>query len=340
MTDEYLKALEQKLTGDIDKDFMFLISEANHLRKLGLIEDAQQVLKLFESKFAEEGKKYLMNKAKASYEKRKADYMEMIECEKNNDISKATDILVRLIDTFPIKRQLQENQVLKSFNCLFENIHYENFYNPEKKKIVLLEEPYANYYFHLAFCMAQVEDYDKAMDSLNTCLSYDEVNPDAYFLKASCYYKTGNIDEFFKNISKGMEVSYSKFHLGNAYFQLARYFSSIGDKKTAQVCILMAKNYASTKDLEEVEKEVNKLPGENFKAQNINDIKDTLDSKQIQLGPNPKVLQTLTTALKKSKEKGNKKLIKYFLTILFELTHDQKVKKDLDDLNSEENNER
>ena len=41
-----LEALEEKLTGNIEEDFQFLIKEANHFKSLGLIEMVNQTLRL------------------------------------------------------------------------------------------------------------------------------------------------------------------------------------------------------------------------------------------------------------------------------------------------------
>jgi len=330
MNDEYIRAIENQFTGDIEKDFEFIVKEANHLKNLGLDDSVKQVIKLFESKYPDKAKEFLFSKAKESYEKRKNLYNEAIAFEKNQEFDKAIERIVKLIDSFPIKRNLEDNQVLKSFGTIVETLIYENYFNVDKKKIIHLEEPFANYYFHLALCTYNLDDIDKAIESLNTSLIYNEISADTYLLRAECYYKLGQLDQFFDSITKALDVAYTKHTLGHAYYLLAKYYLSIGDKKATTICAVMSQNFLKTKEANEILVQARQLPGDSVQITQAQDIKEVLDAIHIQMGPSKKVIKSLSIAIAKAK-KDNNKLLKYFLQVTYDITHDPNLKKELDE---------
>ena len=332
---EILKALEEKLSGNMEQDFKFLIKEANHFKELGLLEISTEVIKLFEKHYGDEGKKYIVDVAKESFKKRRDMFKEVIELEKNNDFQKAQELTVKLIDTFPINRPLKENQILLSFNNLFEHIYFETHFNQTRKQVLRLEEPYSSYYFHLAYQLFYLEDYEETIKMLDVSLKYNPVQIDAVILKGESYYKLGNIEQFFNQMEIALQNAYNRFQLANCYYLLARYFNDISDKKTASTCALLSKNFVVSEQINKVIAQINELPGTNVNPNDVNELRAILDARKIQFGPSVKVLQTLKKIVSDEKTKTNPNLLKYFLSILYELSNDPAVKEQLDKINVE-----
>ena len=331
MNDDYLKTLETKLTGNMDDDFKFLMNEAQHFQKLELFDLVRDIFKLFEKKYEDDGKTYLINKAKEAQEKRKEMYKKALNLVKDKKYIEAQEEFVKLIDTFPIKRKLNDNEVLKSFDNLFEAMYYQE-YLANGNKALKLEEPYANYYFNLGFILFSLEDYEGAIDELNQAQIYNDVAPDIYLLKAYAYRNLDDIQNFMLMIKQAMLVAYSKFHLANAYYQLTQHYIKQNNKSLALANLYLSVNYAKPKDYDQLVQTIEHMEGEAILPNDVNKIKSVLDDANIQFGPSRNVLLLLVKMLKQKVTLDNPKLKKTFLQMLYELTHDEKYKKELESI--------
>jgi len=331
MNADYLKTIEAKLTGNIDEDFKFLMNEAQHFQKLELFDVVRDIFKLFEKKYENDGKTYLINKAKEAQAKRKEIYKNILNLGKEKKYLEAQEELVKLIDTFPIKRDLKENEVLKSFPNVFEDLYF-NRYMANGKKVIKLEEPYADYFFSLGFILFNLEDYEGAIEEIDNSLKYNDVSPDAYLLKALCYSKIGDDNNFKLSIKIGMEHAYTRFQLANAYYQLSKYYIKKGNKALAQANLYLSMNYAKPKDIDVFTKTIDEMEGESIQPNEVEKMKAILDENNIQFGPSRNVLMLLVTSLKLKPAQDNLNIKKLFLNMLYELTHDEKYKRELDSL--------
>lgn len=330
--EQILNGILDKFTGNIDDDFKIVLDEAEHFRKLEQFEMMKDVIYLLERKYGELGKQKLINAAQDNIKKRKELYKEMVNYEKNKEFMKAQEIIVKLIDTFPIKRPMKENDAIYSFNNLFEHMYYLLNYNAERKNIIKLEEPVANYYFHLGFCLFNLEDYEEVIDVLDKSLELNPVQVDSVLLQAEAYYKLGYTNKFLDNIDRALLDATNKFQLANSYFLLAKYYFDLCDKETAYACCILSRNFVITKELDSLFEEVKKMNGENLDFKDLPKLQEILKSHKIQFGPSPKVLTTLKKLLQDPKTKESLPIYYYFLNMAYDLTHDFKLKEEIDKL--------
>lgn len=335
MDQDILKNIENKMTGNIEEDYKFILKEASHFQALEAFDMVSEIMKLLGKHYGEEGKKFILDKLKENVDTRKRMYLDVIEKEKQKKFAEAQEGIVKLIDTFPIKRKLNDNQMLVSFNNLIETVIYSTLYNKDKKELVRLEEPYSNYYFHLGFNLFQLQDFEEAIKMLDISLKYDPVTVDAMLLKAECYYNLGDLGSFFDTIDYALLHAYNKFHLANAYYLLTKYYVSIGDKKMSQACSLISKNYLVTTEINALTDQANKLQGEDLDYRDVNAIKGVFDSHKTQFGPSKEILGVLAKALQDEKTKSNVSLKYYYLSILFDITKDPSLQKQLEELKPE-----
>ena len=83
--EKILEALESKMSGEIEKDYQFLLQEATHFVKLGLADLVTPILNLLEKRYGEEGKKFIIGQAKATQDKRRNMYKEAVILEQKKD---------------------------------------------------------------------------------------------------------------------------------------------------------------------------------------------------------------------------------------------------------------
>lgn len=328
---DILTAIENKLTGNFEEDVKFILKEADHFRKLEAFDLVNEIMKILEKHYGDEAKKYLVEKAKENLKKRQEMYKEVINLEKNKEFLKAQEIIVKLIDTFPTKRPIGPEVKLVSFNNLFEHLYYSINYQ-KQDKIYRLEEPYANYYFHLGYILYHLNDYEGAIDSLTTAINYNLVFVDAILLRGECYLKLGQTDKFLTAVDEALANAYNKFQLANAYYLLAGYYTDIQNKELAQACCHLSRNFVQTKELDNIYRRTTELPGPDLNTQDVEGFKKIFDNSRIQFGPNVKVLKTIVKLLNDQKTKENPVVEYYFTTLMAELTNDPQFKKRLEEL--------
>ena len=216
MSDQLIDAIEAKLSGNIDDDFKFILSEAFHLKKLGMTHLIKDVFLLFEKQYGEEGKKYLFAKAKETQQLRKAEYEKIFKLEKEGKFLEAQEIAVKLIDTLPEFPKKNENSVIKTFRSIIEEAYYREYI--DKEHVVLrFNEPISAYYYHIALCLARMNDFEGSIEQLDNALRYDDIASEIYTLKAHDYFNLKDVTKFEYNIKRALEYAYTKESFHNIY---------------------------------------------------------------------------------------------------------------------------
>ena len=321
-----------KFTGDINEDFKLVLQEAEHYRKIARFDVMKDIILLLEKKYGEEGKKILVTAAEKNIKKRKEMYKEMITFEKNKEYIKAQEIVVKLIDTFPLERPLQDNDVLYSFNNLFEHMYFLLNYNPNHKNVIKLEEPIANYYFHLGYNLFNLEDYEEAIEILDKSIELNPIQVDSILLQSEAYLKLGYVNKFLDNIDRALLDANNKFQIANCYFLLAKYYYEVNNKEVAYACCLLSRNFVITKELDDLFNKVRQMNGDNLDFKDVKKLQEILQNNKIQFGPSPKILNTLKKLLADQKTKESYPIYYYFLNIAYELTHDYKLKDQIEEI--------
>lgn len=330
--EQILNNILNSFTGNIDEDFKIVLLHAEHYRKLEQFEIMKDIIYLLEKRYGEEGKKKLITAAQDNIKKRKDLYKQMVNFEKNNEFVKAQEIVVKLIDTFPINRPLKDNDVMFSFNNLFEHMYYLLNYNPNKLNIIKLEEPIANYYFHLGFNLFHLEDYEEVIEVLDRSIELNPIQVDSILLQAEAYYKLGYTNKFLDNIDRALLDATNKFQVANCYYLLAKYYYDLGDKEVAYACCILSRNFVITKELDMLFNNVKNMSGENLDPTDVKKLQEILAARKIQFGPSPKVLGTLRKLLADDKTKESLPIYFYFLNIAYDLTHDFKLKEQIEEI--------
>lgn len=324
--------IKNNLNNDFDHDFNYLMSELIHYQKLrGGEQIVQEIIKLFKSELGDAGLKKFNETIQASFKARIDKFNEAITCLKEQKRREAQDILVKLIDTFPVKKTEEDLIPIFNFQNVFESILFTRVVKPQNH-IRQVNEPIAGYYFHLAIILFDEKDYEECLKMLEYVLSYNPVYIEAYLLKSECYLQLGYNNLFFDNIKEALLYSYTRVHFAKAYFLLGRYYLELGNKETALSFFVVSKHYDKTPFIDEFMRRANALPGEFKGFSNPAELLNNFNKLNIQFGPSKMIIELLNTCINDSKKNDNIKLLKYFLTLIFNITQDEKYKKELEGL--------
>lgn len=332
VNNEIITFIKNNLNSDFEHDFNYLMSELIHYQKLkGGEMIVQEIIKLFRSELGEEGVKKFNETVQASFKMRIDKYNEAINCLKEKKKTEAQDILVKLIDTFPVKKSDEDLVPIYNFQNTFESVLYTRGVE-QKRHIRQVNEPIAGYYFHLAIILFDEKDYEESIKMLDYVLAYNPVYVEAFLLKSECYLNLGFNNLFFDNIKQALAYSYTRPHFAKSYFLLGRYYLDLGNKEAALSFFVVSKHYDQTPFIDIFMKKATELPGEFVRFDKPTDLLNNFNKLNIQFGPSKLIIEQLNICISESKKNSNIKLLQYFLTLMFNLTQDPNIKKELDEL--------
>lgn len=322
--------IKNNLNHDFDHDFNYLMKELIHYQALrGGEAIVGEIIKLFKAELGEEGHKKFQETIKASFKLRIDQYNEAIKCLKEKKKEEAQNILVKLIDTFPVKKNGDEVIPIFNFQNIFESILYTREIKPQNQ-IRQINEPIAGYYFHLAIIMFDEKDYEECIKMLNQVLEYNPVYVEAHLLRSECYLQLGYNNLFFDHVKEALLYSYTRVHFAKCYFLLGRYYLDLGNKEVALSFFVVSKHYDITPFIDEFIRRASNLPGEFVKFDNPATLINNFNKVNIQFGPSKLIIELLNNCINDAKKNNNSQMVKYFLTIIFNLTQDENYKRELD----------
>ncbi len=332
---DIIEFIKNNLNHDFEHDYEYLLKEIIHYQSLRGGEDiVPQIVNLLKTELGTEGLRRFEEHVKSNFNSRIKKYQEALTNIKTGKKKEAEDILVHLIDTFPTKKSDDDLVPMYNFQNIFESILFSKVF-VDVHRIRQVQEPITGYYFHLAVLFFETKDYEECIKFLNIVLSYNPLFVEGLLLKAECQLILGYNNLFFDNIKLALKYSYKRIHFAKCYMVLGRYYTDLSDKQLAIAFLLVSKHYEVTPFVEVIFKRALALPGETVKFNQPTDLTDIFIKAKIPFGPDKIVVDALMSSIKESRNKNNKLLLKYFLTLYVTLTNDEELKKELDQLNEQ-----
>ena len=329
--EEIISFIRSNLNKDFEHDFNYLLKELVHYQSLPNGEQiVKNIVELIKSELGEEGIKKLKEIEIKGLKDRIDKYNTGIKLLQERKITEAQEIFVNLIDTFGIK--FNDDVPTYNFQNIIESIIYTKVVNKEIQKIRQISEPIAGYYFHSALIFFQEKDFEESSKLLDTVLKYNPVYVEGMLLKAECYLKEGYSNLFLELVTDALKVSYTRTHLAKCYFLLGKYYLDLGFKELSMALLIVSKGNEQTPFIDQVIKQAANLPGGFIKFDNPDQIKEQLINNKIQFGPNPQVMIILAKITEEARNKKDIKLLKLALKIQYDLTRNESIKKELDEL--------
>ncbi|MBQ8293079.1 MAG: hypothetical protein IJX78_04625 [Bacilli bacterium] len=327
-----IEFIKNNLNHDFEHDFNYLMKELVHYQSLrGGDEIVKEIKNLIKTELGEEGEKRLVEISKKGFDSRINLYKQALDLIKENKKQEASNILVKLIDTFPVKKKDEDVVPIYNFQNMLESLLcYQEF--GAIPSIRQVNEPITGYFFHLAVILFTDKDYEESNKMLDQALAYNPVYVEGLLLRAECHLNLGNTHIFLHNVRLALKLSYRKIHFAKCYFLLSRYYLDLEDKEIATALAIVSRHHEKTPFIDSLIAQINALSKEQVRFTSPKDLTDVFQKANIQFGPSKMVMQTLNGAFNEAKAKNNKALMKYYLTIIAEITNDPKAKKDLEEL--------
>lgn len=249
-------------------------------------------------------------------------------------IDKAVSLITELANKAD-ELHMYENDSVSEYYC-FESTMEEALYkiiNQPERDVRASQYPYARVYLEQGSVYFEAGMYEEAEKALEKARRWNPVN----IRIASEYMETIKMRkdwDAFKNITIEMfKYAFKREDVARLFRNLGFYFVEMQDYVAAKLCYTLSLNYESDNKnamselyyIDDLTKGQYKLPSED-EAEKI------AEKYGFPMGVNPDVLGIAFALGKQCLEEGQVDGIRYFMSIVYDLTRDDEIKKILDSL--------
>jgi len=250
----------------------------------------------------------------------------------NNDVDKAVQLVTELAKQAD-ELHMYENDSVSEYYTFFSPME-ETLYrvlNDPQKDVRQAQHPYARIYLEQGSVFFEAQMYDEAEKALEKALRWNPVNT-----QIACeYLQTIKVRKdwkvFLKCITKQFKYAYTKSAIASLYRNLGYYFFEVEEYANAKMCYVISLQFEENNMNALMElKYIDEVTGGNIDLPSEEEAKNIAFQYGFPLGANDDVIGIAYSLGKKYLESGELGGAKYYLSIAYELTEAEEIKKMLD----------
>ena len=210
------------------------------------------------------------------------------------------------------------------FTNPLEEILFNTYVGAEKEvRFIPDNQPLLDLYYIYGFLLLETQKTNEAEEYLKKAIKINPVSS-RIILELCEIYKlhTYNYNKYYMYASDALKYAYYPMDIGRCYRALGNYYIAENQMKTA----LALFTYSMEFDLSPLAySEINYIKSKNNMELTLEESIEIIKNKNIQIGPNPFILETLESL---AKEYGENTLVNqsiYFYNLLYNLTKNEKI---------------
>jgi tetratricopeptide (TPR) repeat protein len=233
--------------------------------------------------------------------------------------------LDRFMETFPDMYEDDRVSEYHFFTNPLEEIIFRKYVGLKKDlRYIPDSQPLLDLYYVYGFLLLETKQYEKAETYLKKALRINPVSS-RIILELTEIYKvhTYTYNEFFMRTCDALKYAYYPQDIARSYRNLANYYIEEDEIKTALALLIFSMEYEASPL---AYAEIKSLQSRNGNMElSLKECIEIIESKNIQLGPNPFVLQTIDEFIGEYMENRLYSQTLYFLELKFDLTNDEET---------------
>lgn len=223
------------------------------------------------------------------------------------------------------------------FTNPLEEILFYTYVGAEKEvRLIPDNQPLLDLYYIYGFLLLESQQLEKAEEYLKKAIKINPVSSRIILELCEIYKQhTYNYNKYVTYTTEALKYAYYPQDLARCYRNLGSYYIEENQMETA----LALFKYSMEYDLSPFAyKDIIYIQSKNESDLSIEECKDIINSKNIQLGPNPLIVESLTELSNEYEENKLFAQAVYFYELLYTLTKDEKILEKINDCNNNLNN--
>ena len=241
------------------------------------------------------------------------------------------------------------NEFMETFPPMFEDdkvSEYHFFTNPLEEMIfrkyigitkdlryIPDNQPLLDLYYVYGFLLLENQEYDKSEEYLKKAIKINPVSS-RIILELTEIYKihTYTFNEYFIRTSDALQYAYYPQDIARCYRNLGYYYIEENQMKTALALLIYSMEYEAS-PMAYTEIKYIQSKHDNIEL-SLNECIEIIESKNIQLGPNPFILQTIDELIMEYEHNKLYNQLLYFLELKFDLQNDSETLEKIKEIQS------
>ena len=217
------------------------------------------------------------------------------------------------------------------FRNPLEELLYRELYKPEKE-VRYIPEDHSQVYFVYGNLLYELKRYDEAVAALKKAMRVNPVRTDVLFELGDLYKRRQQWDDFLELSKRSLAVAYKSADIARAYRDLGFYFSDHREYDTAAALFFLSTQYAESPVANSELYYIIKETGKELPEFGPEEVKQILSMREIQFGVSQDVLGISYAFAQRFEKEKNADAARFFYDILYDLTHDDGIRKKLEGL--------
>jgi tetratricopeptide (TPR) repeat protein len=212
------------------------------------------------------------------------------------------------------------------FQNLFEEVLYKELFKPERS-VRRMSDDYAHLYFVYGNLLFELKLCDDARNALKKAIQINPVCAEAILELAEINKLHGEWDEYINLTKQCLKVAYTGRHVGRCYRNLGYYYTEQKNYDLAVALYIVSIEYdkESTKPQSQLFY-IQQVSNKPIPALSYETSRKLLEKNDIQAEANRDVLELAYGLGKLMAEKDDNDTARFLFSIVYDLTHDDKIK--------------
>ena len=229
------------------------------------------------------------------------------------------------METFPEMFEDDRVSEYHYFTNPLEDLIFRKYIGAEKElRYIPDNQPLLDLYYVYGFLLLENQEYDKAEEYLKKAIRINPVSA-RIILELTEIYKvhTYTYNEYFIRTCDALKYSYYPQDIARCYRNLGYYYIEENQMKTALALYIYSMEFEAS-PLAYTEIKYIQSKNDNMEL-TLNECIEIIESKNIQLGANPFIIETLNELIREYEKNKLYNQALYFMELQFDLTHDAKT---------------
>lgn len=225
-----------------------------------------------------------------------------------------------------------ESSVWYSFDNFLEDMLYRELYHPERE-VRYTPDDYADVYFVYGNLLFEMGRREEAEAALLKASRWNPMRVDVLYALGEFHKQRHQWPEFYAITVKGMERAWQTEYLTRGYRNLGYYFIEQGDYELATALFFLSLGFEPDNQAAQAELGyLARLTEGKVIPPTLERLSELFEQNQIQMGPNPMVVQMAISIGNEAAQEGALDAAVYFYSIAWELTGNEEIKAQMDAL--------
>ena len=240
----------------------------------------------------------------------------------NGNYETPLEELNAFMETFPEMFEDDKVSEYHYFTNPLEDLIFRKYIGAEKElRYIPDNQPLLDLYYVYGFLLLENQEYDKAEEYLKKAIRINPVSA-RIILELTEIYKvhTYTYNEYFIRTCDALKYSYYPQDIARCYRNLGNYYLQENQMKTALALYIYSMEFEAS-PLAYTEIKYIQSKNDNMEL-TLNECIEIIESKNIQLGANPFIIETLNELIREYEKNKLYNQALYFMELQFDLTHD------------------